>query len=57
MSRHPRRNHKSTFKTKTALAAIRGKYTLGELTEKNDVHPNQLKQWRDQLLEGAVGGF
>lgn len=57
MSRRPRRNHTSAFKTKMALAAIRGEYTLGELAQKNDVHPNQIKQWRDQLLEGAVGVF
>ena len=52
MSRRPRRNHTSAFKTKMALAAIRGEYTLGELAQKNDIHPNQIKQWRDQLLEG-----
>jgi transposase len=57
MSRRPRRNHTSAFKTKMALAAIRGEFTLGELAQKNDVHPNQIKQWRDQLLEGAVGVF
>ena len=57
MARRPRRNHTAAFKTKMALAAIRGEQTLGELAQQHDVHPNQIKQWRDQLLEGAVGVF
>ena len=28
-----------------------------ELSQEFDVHPNQIKQWRDQLLEGATGVF
>ena len=51
MARRPRRNHTAAFKTKMALAAIRGEQTLGELAQQHDVHPNQIKQWRDQLLE------
>ena len=57
MARRPRRNHTAAFKTKMALAAIRGEYTLGELAQQNDVHANQIKQWRDQLMEGAAGVF
>ena len=57
MARRPRRNHTAAFKTKMALAAIRGEQTLGEIAQQHDVHPNQIKQWRDQLLEGAVGVF
>ena len=30
---------------------------MGELAQQFDVHPNQIKQWRDQLLEGAVDVF
>jgi transposase len=53
MIRRSRRNHTPDFKSKVALAAVRGELTLGELAQQYDVHPNQIKQWRDQLLAGA----
>ncbi len=40
-----------------ALAAIKGERTLAELAQQFDVHPNQITQWRSQLLEGASGVF
>ncbi|WP_229006652.1 IS3 family transposase [Roseibium aggregatum] len=57
MTRRPRRNHTPAFKAKVALAAIRGEQTLVELSQQFDVHANQIKQWKDQLLEGATGVF
>ena len=57
MTRRPRRNHTTVFKSKVALAAVRGEQTLIEFSHQFDVHPNQIKQWRDQLLEGATGVF
>ena len=57
MTGRPRRNHSPAFKAKMALAAIRGEKTLAELVEQFDVHPNQITQWRSQLLEGASGVF
>ena len=57
MTRRPRRNHSPVFKAKVALAAIKGEKTLAELAEQFDVHPNQITQWRSQLLEGASGVF
>lgn len=57
MTRRPRRNHSPAFKAKVALAAIKGEKTLIELAQNFDVHPNQIKQWRDQLLDGATGVF
>ncbi len=54
MTRRPRRNHSPAFKAKVAVAAIKGEKTLIELAQDFDVHPNQIKQWRDQLLEGAT---
>ena len=57
MARRPRRNHSPAFKAKVAVAAIKGEKTLVELAQDFDLHPNQIKQWRDQLLEGATGVF
>ena len=50
MTRRPRRNHSPAFKAKVALAAIRGERTLVERSQQFDVHANQIKQWKDQLL-------
>ena len=57
MSRRPRRNHTPAFKAKVALAAVRGELTLAELAQQFDVYPNQVIQWKAQLLEGAAGVF
>jgi transposase len=57
MSRRPRRNHTAAFKAKVALAAIKGEKTLAELSEQFYIHPNQITQWKGQLLEGAAGVF
>ena len=57
MSRRPRRNHSPAFKSKVALAAIKGEQTLAELAKRFDIHPNQIAQWKDQLLQGAAGVF
>jgi transposase len=57
MTKRPRRNHSPTFKAKVALAAIKGEKTMVELAQQFDVHPNQIKQWKDQLLDGAAEVF
>ena len=40
-----------------ALAAIKGDKTLSELAEQFDVYPNQITQWKTQLLDGAITVF
>ena len=57
MGRRLRRNHSPAFKAKVAVAALKGEKTMIDLAQGFDVHPNQIKQWRDQLLEGATGVF
>ncbi len=53
----PRRNHSAEFKAKVALAAVRGDRTLSELASQFDVHPNQITQWKTQLLDRAAQLF
>ena len=48
-----KRNHLPAFKAKVALTAIKGDKTLAELAEEFDVHPNQITNWRRQLLDQA----
>ena len=57
MSKRPRRNHSPAFKAKVALAAVKGEKTLAELAQQFDVHPNQITQWKAQLLDGAADVF
>ena len=57
MAKRPRRNHSPAFKAKVALAAVKGEKTLAELAQQFDVHPNQIAQWKAQLLDGAVEVF
>ena len=57
MSKRPRRNHSSIFKAKVAVDAIRGEKTLAELAKVHDVHPNQVNDWKNQLLDRAASVF
>ena len=57
MTRRLRRNPSPALKAKVALAAIRGEQTLAELALQFDVHPNQIKQWKEQLLAGVPEVF
>ena len=49
--RRPRRNHSAAFKAKVTLTAIKGEQTLAQLAERFDVHPSQITQWKDELLQ------
>jgi len=52
-----RRTHSPEFKSKVALAAIKGDLTMVEMVKKFDVHANQITEWKRQLLDGAPDVF
>jgi putative transposase len=52
-----RRRFTASFKTRVVIEAIRGQKTLGELASQFEVHPNQIRQWRQQALEALPGIF
>jgi transposase-like protein len=52
-----RRKFSASFKSKVALAAVRGEGTPSELACRFGVHPTQVAQWRQQLEQGAKALF
>ena len=52
-----RRNHSPKFKAKVALATLKGDKTLAEITQQYNVHPTQIKLWREQLVSQADSLF
>lgn len=57
MSRRPRRKHTPAFKSKVALAAIKGEQTMAELAQRFAGHPNQITQGKTLFWERATDVF
>ena len=46
-----RKQYKAEFKFQMALEAAKGLKTINQLAGEHDLHPNQVSQWKRQLLE------
>ena len=47
-----RRQFGAEFKARVVREALKEQKTLAELAAEYDVHPNQIAQWKKQLLDG-----
>jgi len=52
-----RKNHDAAFKAKVALEALKGEKTMAQISSEYGVHVNQIRQWRQKLLEELPGLF
>ena len=57
MKRRKRRNFDPPFKAKVALEALKELKTLSELASKYDIHPNQISQWKSELMTNSSKVF
>jgi transposase len=57
MSKAKRKRYSSEFKAKVALEAIRGEYTLTELSTRYDMHPNMITNWKGQAIKNMAETF
>ncbi len=52
-----RRKHSPSFKARVALEALKGEETIAELAGRYEVHPSQVRKWKQSLAEGAADIF
>jgi transposase len=52
-----RRNHSPEFKSKVALAAVKGDQTLSELSRQYGINSNLIVKWKKQLIEQSSEVF
>ncbi len=47
----------AAFKAKVAIEALKGNKTTNELASEFEVHPSQVKVWKQQLIEESQAVF
>ncbi|MFH1447151.1 MAG: transposase [Chloroflexota bacterium] len=46
-----RKGHDGAFKARVALEALKGEKTIAQISSEFGVHANQIRQWRQKLLD------
>ena len=57
MAINMRKNHDAAFKAKVALESLKGEKTMAQISSEYGIHVNQIRQWRQKLLEELPGVF
>lgn len=52
-----RRKFTTKFKTKVVLEALKEQSSLADLSQKHDLHPQQISTWKREFLQGAETVF
>ncbi len=52
-----RKRHSAHFKFQVALEAAKGTKTVNQLASEYNLHPNQISQWKRQLLDAGPAVF
>lgn len=52
-----RKRRSAQFKFEVALEAAKGLQTASQIASEREVHPNQISQWKKQLLEEGTSIF
>ncbi|GGY86294.1 transposase [Marinobacter zhanjiangensis] len=51
-----RKQYSASFKSKVALAALKGDETTSEIAARFQIHPTMVSTWKSELLEGMMTG-
>jgi transposase len=52
-----RRSFSAEFKAKVAIEALKEHQTLQELSQRYEVHPNQISSWKQEFLQNSASVF
>jgi len=52
-----RKRYSAAFKFKIALEAAKKEKTISQIASENNLHPNQVSNWKKQLLTEGTGLF
>lgn len=57
MARMKRKQYEAVFKARVALEAVKGEKTVVQVVSEYGVHSNQVRQWKENLLNALPGLF